>query len=195
MQIIGKISSSAILDAYAISREMLFSAIVHSTYAPSRQEVWHRTASNLQSEATEKLWSLPDPHLRLVALADRTLPSWHSMLSCRGILENGSSTSIEFHRDHRHFSPWAVMLNLGEAFFFEESPSGKFEFQIENYDLKTRTKFTRTFKTNRTLLLPGQIIRFNSKLLHKAEQLSVERYNHTFRHIKPKYIPKITTII
>jgi hypothetical protein len=35
------------------------------------------------------------------------------------------------------------------------------------------------------------VIRINTKLLHKAIPLSTPRYNLTFRHLKPEFLPQV----
>jgi hypothetical protein len=97
-------------------------------------------------------------------LGDRLLPGWHSLLVC------GGDTTIHWHRDHGHFEGIAVMVNLGEAFYLERD--------YEQGELQHH-------------LTDGLVIRINTKLLHKAVPISAPRYNLTFRHIKPEFLPHI----
>jgi hypothetical protein len=38
-------------------------------------------------------------------------------------------------------------------------------------------------------LTEALVVRINTKLLHKAMSISTSRYNLTFRHIKPEFLP------
>lgn len=164
MEILGKIRN--VTDALEISRAMDYQKVVHSSYAPQRLEKWGRLGSNLQSlkNGQHKVLTAPEPHPRLAALGDRFLPGWHSLLRCAGVQPN-SDTNIDWHRDHGAFTPWAVMLNLGEALFVEEDPKGSLSVQVEDYDLKTGRRLQRVIHASQYKLENGMVVRFNSDIL------------------------------
>jgi hypothetical protein len=139
---------------------------IRSRYAPNRLVKCFGIASNLQSIAKgrAKLVQAADPGDLIRALGDRLLPGWHSLLVC------GGDTTIHWHRDHGHFQGTAVMVNLGEAFYFER-----------DYELGELQHH----------LTDGLVIQINTKLLHKAVPISVPRYNLTFRHLKPEFLPEV----
>lgn len=166
MKVIGKISGQALVDAYGIAESIPLTNTVHSGYAPNRVEAWYRYSSNLQSIANGrgKITLNPEPHERLVKLGDRYLPNWHSLLVC------GGDTTINWHRDHGHFAAHALMLNLGDAYYYEQ-PNRNSDEVVRHH------------------LSDGLVVLIDTKLLHRAEQLSSVRYNFTFRRIKPQFIP------
>jgi len=139
---------------------------IRSRYAPNRLVKCFGIASNLQSipKGRARLYQTDDPGDRVRLLGERLLPGWHSLLVC------GGDTTIGWHRDHEHFEGIAVMENLGEAFYFERD--------YEHGELRHH-------------LTDGMVIRINTKLLHKAVPLSIPRYNLTFRHLKPEFVPQV----
>jgi len=167
MEIIGQIQGENLrqLWAWVESVELSLTAI-RSRYAPNRRVKGFRVVSNLQSIAKgrDRLIQVEEPDQRIRELGDRLLPGWHSLLVC------GGDTTIHWHRDHGHFEGTAVMVNLGEALYQERD--------YERGELHHH-------------LTDGLVVRINTKLLHQATPLSTPRYNLTFRHLKPEFIPQV----
>lgn len=167
MEIIGRIEGEQLPELWAWVQSLSLSpTAIISRYAPNRLVKCFGVASNLQSIAKgrARLRRTDDPGDRIRALGNRVLPGWHSLLVC------GGDTSIHWHRDHGHFEGMAVMINLGEAFYFERDyVQGELQHRLTD----------------------GQIIRINTKLLHKAIPISTPRYNLTFRHLKPEFISQV----
>lgn len=167
MEILGRIEGDSLSELWEWVQSLSLSrtAIV-SRYAPNRVVKCFGVASNLQSisKGRGRLFRADDPGDRIRNLGDRLLPGWHSLLVC------GGDTTIHWHRDHGHFEGPAVMINLGEAFYFERD--------YELGELKHH-------------LTDGLVVRINTKLLHKAMPISNPRYNLTFRHVKPEFLPQI----
>jgi hypothetical protein len=167
MEIIGQIGAENLAELWEWVRSLSLSpAAIRSRYAPNRSVKCFGIASNLQSIAKgrARLFQADDPGERIRSLGNRLLPSWHSLLVC------GGDTTIHWHRDHGHFEGIAVMVNLGEAYYFERD--------YEQGELQHH-------------LTDGLVIRINTKLLHQAVPLSTPRYNLTFRHLKPEFLPQV----
>lgn len=167
MEIIGRIQNENLTDLWHWVRSLSLSATaIRSRYAPNRLVKCFGVASNLQSIAKgrARLHRVEAPEERIRVLGDRLLPGWHSLLVC------GGDTTIQWHRDHGHFEGTAVMVNLGEAYYFEQ-----------DYEQGTLQHH----------LTDGLVIRINTKLLHKAVPISHPRYNLTFRHLKPEFLSAI----
>ena len=167
MEIIGQIGGERLAQLWKwVEAVPLSPTAIRSRYAPNRSVKCFGIASNLQSIAKgrARLFRTDDPGERVRLLGDRLLPGWHSLLVC------GGDTTIHWHRDHGHFEGMAVMVNLGEAFYFERD--------YEQGELRHH-------------LTDGLVIRINTKLLHKAVPLSVPRYNLTFRQLKSEFVPQV----
>lgn len=167
MEIMGRIGGDNLvaLGAWVESLDLSPTAI-RSRYAPNRLVKCFGIASNLQSipQGRARLFRTDEPDQRMRSLGDRLLPGWHSLLVC------GGDTTIHWHRDHGHFEGMAVMVNLGEAIYSERDyDRGELQHHLTH----------------------GLVIRINTKLLHKAVPLSTPRYNLTFRHIKPEFLPQV----
>jgi hypothetical protein len=133
--------------------------LLHSRYARGRLEAYYGLGVTLGQTPT--IYSAnQDSGVNL--LGNKWLPQWHSALLCR--YEPG--VGITPHRDHTCFQPWAVMVNLGEANFFEYRGKDK---QV-------------------TPLPDGAIVRINTKALHGVEPVQKTRYSLTFRHLKPEFL-------
>lgn len=171
VKILGSIKGQNLADAWAIAGAIVFAQEVKSSYAPLRLEKWYRHASNLQSikAKRDKVTQAEQPHERLQVLGERLLPGWHSLLACKGELPQ-SSTTITAHRDHGHFEGTSIMLNLGDA-IYKEQPDPR----VDEWETVPLTD--------------GMIVEINTKLIHEAKQISKTRYNFTFRHIKPQFLP------
>lgn len=167
MEIIGHIKGKnlAELREWVESLALSPTAII-SRYAPRRLVKCFGIASNLQSipKGRARLFQVDDPGCRMRSLGNRLLPDWHSLLVC------GGDTTIHWHRDHGHFAGIAVMINLGEALYFERDYD---QGELQHH------------------LTDGLVIRINTKLLHRAIPLSMPRYNLTFRHLKPEFLPHV----
>jgi hypothetical protein len=167
MEVIGQIQGENLAELWEwVESVPLSPTEIRSRYAPHRSVKCFGIASNLQSIAKgrARLTRTDDPGERIRSLGERLLPGWHSLLVC------GGDTTIQWHRDHGHFAGMAVMVNLGEAFYFEwDYDRGELQHHLTN----------------------GLVIRINTKLLHKAVPISTPRYNLTFRHIKPEFLPHI----
>lgn len=167
MDIIGHIGGENLTNLWEWIESLSLSPnAIRSRYAPHRCVKCFGIASNLQSIAKgrARLIQTDDPGERIRSLGNRLLPDWHSLLVC------GGDTTIHWHRDHGHFEGIAVMVNLGEAFYFERDyDRGELQHHLTN----------------------GLVIRMNTKLLHKAIPLSTPRYNLTFRHLKAEFLPQV----
>ncbi|MGA7934380.1 MAG: hypothetical protein WCA35_12605 [Kovacikia sp.] len=170
MEIIGQIGEEDLAKLWTWVQALSLSpTTIRSRYAPNRSVKCFGVASNLQSipKGRARLFQSNDPGTRIRSLGDRLLPGWHSLLVC------GGDTTIHWHRDHGHFEGIAVMVNLGEALYFERDyDQGELQHPLTD----------------------GLVIRINTKLLHKAVPLSTPRYNLTFRHIKPEFLPQVEEI-
>jgi len=167
MEIIGRILGENLAELWGwVETLSLSPTAIRSRYAPNRQVKCFGIASNLQSisKGRAKLSRTDDPGERVRSLGEHLLPGWHSLLVC------GGDTTIHWHRDHGHFEGMAVMVNLGEAFYFERD----YEQSEVQYHLTD-----------------GLVIRINTKLLHKAIPISTPRYNLTFRCVKPEFLPYV----
>jgi hypothetical protein len=162
MEIIGRIQN--LKDAWTIARAIEFDKTVKSNYAPNRLERWYRWGSNLQSipYGRHKLTYYGQPHYRLIELGNSLLPDWTSLLCCYGDHVEGTSTDIGDHRDHGFTQGETIMLNLGIADFTIDGVTHRVE--------------------------DGVVVRFNSKQLHSAKQVSNLRYNFTWRRVKPEVL-------
>jgi hypothetical protein len=140
-----------------------------STYVNGRVEKWFVNGSNLQSIASGRGRIFPAESLpaSIAAVGNRFLRGWNSVLVC------GGKTTISWHRDHGHFHGPAVMINLGEALYEEAA---------RNADMKNLTGVTGL------KLLNGNVVWIDTKNPHRATQLSAERFNITFRTIKPEFL-------
>jgi hypothetical protein len=127
--------------------------LLHSNYARGRLECYYGLAVEL-GKVPVITQSLDDSLVK--TLGDRFLPNWHSALLCKYL----SGIGINPHRDHTCFEPWAMMINLGEANFFE-------------YDGKHKVI---------TPLTDGMVVSINTKILHGVERVKQTRYSLTFRH-------------
>jgi len=167
MEVIGQILGESLAELWAwVEALSLSPTAIRSRYAPNRRVKCFGIASNLQSisKGRARLFRADDPGERVRSLGDRLLPNWHSLLVC------GGDTTIHWHRDHGHFEGIAVMVNLGEAFYFERDyEQGEVQHHLTN----------------------GLVVRINTKLLHKAIPISAPRYNLTFRHVKPEFLSHI----
>lgn len=141
--------------------------VTGSQYVQGRLERWYGLGSNLRSVPSghARVFAADEPGDRLRRFGDQYLPGWHSILAC------GGPTSIGWHRDHAHFEAEAVMINLGEALFYERA-SPRAEQEILQ-------------------LRDGDVIALNIKALHASHQLSPNRWNITWRRIKPEFIPTV----
>jgi len=149
-------------------REIDFSGVVKSSYAPTRTEKWYGYSSNLQSikdNRVEVKWVQDFPDW-IKDLKMKYFPESDSCLVCKGSRREGSDTSIDWHRDHGTFENKVVMVNYGLAHFFLNSYE----------DIK---------------MIPlddGDVVEFDSKLPHKSIQVCDERYIVTFRKTKREYL-------
>ncbi len=167
MELIGRISGDDLTQLWEWVESLPLSpTAIRSRYAPNRLVKCFGIASNLQSIAKgrARLVQTDDPGERVRSLGERLLPGWHSLLVC------GGDTTIHWHRDHGHFEGSAVMVNLGEAVYLERDYK---QGELQHH------------------LTDGMVIRINTKLLHKAVPISIPRYNLTFRHLKPEFLPQV----
>jgi hypothetical protein len=167
MEIIGQIGGENLAALWSWVESLSLSpTAIRSRYAPNRSVKCFGIASNLQSitKGRSRLVRVESPESRIQALGDRLLPGWHSLLVC------GGDTTIHWHRDHGHFEGMAVMVNLGKAFYMERDEQ---QGELQHH------------------LTDGLVVRINTKLLHQALPLSTPRYNLTFRHIKPAFLPQV----
>ncbi|MDZ8183270.1 MAG: AraC family ligand binding domain-containing protein [Nostoc sp. ChiSLP02] len=89
-------------------------------------------------------------------LGDRILPGWNCALLCHYRPGGGM---IE-HRDHSVFEPLVALVNIGSA-----------NFRIDNHEYH---------------LTDGQVIKFNSNILHELLPVASDRWSLSFRRIKPQ---------
>ena len=133
--------------------------LLKSNYARGRLECYYGLAIDLKKQPTI-LPASQDP--QVTALGDRLLPNWHSALLCK----YPTGVGINPHRDHTCFQPWAVMVNIGKANFFEYEGREKIVTQLHS----------------------GDVVRINTKILHGIEPVQSVRYSLTFRHIKAEFL-------
>lgn len=144
--------------------------LLHSSYARGRLECYYGLAVDLRKEP-EITRAIADPFVQslgddlwelgrfVLQQVNQFLPEqWHSALLC----QYNPGVCINPHRDHGCFSAWAVMVNLGEANFFE-------------YNRKDKGV---------TPLHEGAIVLLNTKVLHGVLPVESLRYSLTFRNIK-----------
>ena len=161
---LGKVKDYTILKKL---RRENFDRVVKSSYAPLRLEKWYGYGSNLQSikeGRAEVNWveNFPD---WIDELRKDHFPEANSVLICKGVRPE-SETSIDWHRDHGSFENRVVMVNFGYAVFY-----------LNDYYNGTEVH----------TLKDGQVVEFDSKLLHKSTQCSDERYIITFRRVKTEF--------
>jgi hypothetical protein len=161
---LGKVKDFTILKKL---RSIDFGRVVKSSYAPLRLEKWYGYGSNLQSikdGRAEVNWTTDFPDW-LDQLRKDYFPEANSALICKGQRPD-SETSIDWHRDHGTFESRVVMVNFGYAILY-----------VQEYDKGTQVH----------TLKDGQIVDFDSKLLHKSTQTSDERFIITFRKVKTEF--------
>jgi hypothetical protein len=144
-----------------------FDNTVKSSYAPKRVEIWYGYGSNLQSVKdgrSEVEWKRDFPEW-LENLRKTYFPESNSALLCRGTKPD-SDTSIDWHRDHGNFEKRVVMVNFGHTIFY-----------LQDYVQGT---LVYTLKD-------GDVVEFDSKLLHKSTQITEDRYIITFRKVKKEF--------
>jgi hypothetical protein len=149
-------------------KKLDFGKTVKSSYAPDRIETWYGYGSNLQSikeGRSEVVWTRDFP-LWLEELKKEYFPESNSALLCKGVKPE-SDTSIDWHRDHGNFENKVVMINFGKAIFY-----------LQDYNQGTLVN----------TLEDGDVVDFDSKMLHKSHQLSDERFMITFRRVKREYL-------
>lgn len=152
-------------------RKQKLAETTYSSYVKGRLEKWYRMGSNLQSIKLgyAKVFKCTDAPGWITACGDKYLPGWNSLLVC------GGPTTIDWHRDHGHFFGPAVMINLGEAKYSEAERHAAISAgsspRAQSHDLKD-----------------GMIVLIDTKLPHKSEQVSPERFNLTFRTIRPEFL-------
>lgn len=136
-----------------------------SRYAKGRRELWIRRYCDLKSPATISSSYRND---RIEQLGDRVLPNFNIGV----LLLYSPGTNINLHRDHTVFEKTAVSVNLGQAIFkIAQTPRKGEKLNPQHYHLQD-----------------GDIIRFNSKLLHGIEPVKIERWCLVFWHLKEEYL-------
>ncbi|MEH2395121.1 MAG: hypothetical protein V7K21_26875 [Nostoc sp.] len=95
---------------------------------------------------------------RVNRLGNRILPGWNCALLCH-YRPGGGMTE---HCDHSVFEPLVALVNIGRA-----------TFRIDNQEYH---------------LEDGQVIRFDSSILHELLPVVSERWSLSFRTIKPQYL-------
>lgn len=163
MEILGKLSGEELEYIRTWCRSLKLLPITKSSYVGGRVEKWFNIGSNLQNIRLGRAKItvneiVPD---FISQWGTRFLSGWNSVLVC------GGATSINWHRDHGHFEAPAVMINLGSALYTE---------QVYGEGEKSQH------------LTDGTIVKINTKLLHKSEQQSTERFHITFRTIKEQFL-------
>lgn len=158
VEIIGRIQTD--LDKlHRWVKQQPVTPLLKSNYARGRLECYYGLAVDLK-----KYPKITPAHqdLQVATLGNRLLPNWHSALLCKYL----PGVGINPHRDHTCFQPWAVMVNIGKANFFEYSDRKKVV----------------------TSLCNGDVVRINTKTLHGVEAVTSVRYSLTFRHIKAEFL-------
>ncbi len=137
--------------------------VTKSSYVNGRTEKWFRAGSNLQSPdgGRGRVFRCEEPPDFVVALGDRQLPGWHSLLVC------GGRTSIGLHSDHQHFERQAVMLNVGWAEFSEHG------------------------RQSSTITLEDALYLLDTGVQHSSLQLAPIRFHATFRRICPRFLGQL----
>ncbi|MEM9265701.1 MAG: 2OG-Fe(II) oxygenase family protein [Cyanobacteria bacterium P01_F01_bin.13] len=158
VEIIGRIQTD--LDKLQRwAKQQPVAPLLKSNYARGRLEYYYGLAVDLKKQP-----KITPAHQdsRVNGLGDQLLPDWHSALLCKYLPGIG----INPHRDHTCFQPWAVMVNIGDANFFEYNGREKVVTRLDN----------------------GVIVRINTKVLHGVEPVQSVRYSLTFRHIKAQFL-------
>lgn len=158
-EIIGQLTGDPLRDWHTWAVHQPVTPLLKSSYARGRLECYYSLSVDLKKTPTI-VPALNDA--RVTGLGDTLLAGWHSALLCQYL----PGVGINPHRDHSCFARWAVMLNLGEADFFE-------------YPAQERIV---------TPLMDGAIVRIDTKILHGVEPVTQTRYSLTFRQIKPEYL-------
>lgn len=158
VEIIGRIQTD-LGKLHRWVKQQAVAPLLNSNYARGRLECYYGLAVDLKKQPKIEP-ALQDQQVN--ALGDRLLPHWHSALLCKYL----PGVGINPHRDHTCFQPWAVMVNIGEAHFFEYKDQEKVVTQ----------------------LCSGDIVRINTKILHGVEPVTSVRYSLTFRHIKTEFL-------
>jgi hypothetical protein len=157
-EIIGNLGSE-LASWHAWASQQPVSELLHSRYARDRLEAYYGLGMTL---AQTPSFYTARQDAQVAGLGNTWLPGWHSALLCK----YRPGVGINPHRDHCCLAKWAVMVNLGQADFFEY------------FD---REKVI-------TPLPDGAIIRLDTKILHGVLPVEQVRYSLTFRHLKPAYI-------
>ena len=158
VEIIGRIRTD--LDKlHCWAEQQPVTTLLNSNYARGRLECYYGLAVDLKTQPTIRPASQVP---QVTALGDRLLTNWHSALLCK----YPTGVGINPHRDHTWFQPWAIIVNIGEANFFE-------------YNGRERVV---------TQLHSGDVARINTKVLHGVEPVKSLRYSLTFRHIKAEFL-------
>lgn len=162
VETIGYVRADSLIALERWMRSEKLERATHSSYAPNRLEKWYRWASNLRDPKNGgEIYKVEDAPERIIALGDKLLPGWHSILLC------GGDTKINWHRDHSHFEDVAVMINIGVARYYEwEHNCSPVEYALSD----------------------GQVVKINTKVVHMADPTTADRMNLTFRRIKSQYI-------
>ncbi|MEM9483362.1 MAG: hypothetical protein AAGA83_06680 [Cyanobacteria bacterium P01_F01_bin.116] len=158
VEIIGRIHTD--LDKlHHWAEQQPVTPLLKSNYARGRLECYYGLAVDLKKQP--KI-SPAHQNPQVNTLGNRLLPNWHSALLCKYL----PGVGINPHRDHTCFQPWAIMINIGQASFFE-------------YDGRKKVI---------TELCSGDVVRINTKILHGVEPVQAIRYSLTFRHIKAEFL-------
>ncbi|NEQ50788.1 MAG: hypothetical protein F6K11_11735 [Leptolyngbya sp. SIO3F4] len=157
VEIIGRCTD--LNKLYSWAEKQPVTLLLNSNYARGRLECYYGLAVDLKKQPKIDP-SHQDPQVD--ALGDRLLANWHSALLCKYL----PGVGINPHRDHTCFQPWAVMVNIGKANFFEYQGRDKVITPLQS----------------------GDIVRINTKILHGVDPVKDVRYSLTFRHIKAEFL-------
>ena len=148
----------SLADWHQWAAEQPVTDLLHSRYAKGRLEAYYGLGISLSQQP--RIYTAHHDH-QVTRLGNHWLAGWHSALLCK----YGPGVGINPHRDHTCFQPWAIMVNLGTANFFEYLGKDKVI----------------------TPLPDGAIVRLNTKVLHGVLPVKQTRYSLTFRHLKPGF--------
>jgi hypothetical protein len=175
MEIIDQLQPGVLEPIREWCRRQPLGEVTKSSYVKGRLEKWYRMGSNLQSIhllGRARVFQCEEAPLVVNYFGDLHLKGWNSLLVC------GGPTTITWHRDHGHFFGPAVMINLGEATYHESD---------RNADINTPT----AIKFQNYHLEDGMVVWIDTKMPHASTQISAERFNLTFRTIKPEYLAHV----
>ena len=166
IELIGKIKGKNLEDLrqWCVDHKHLLKPTL-SRYATGRQELWIRRYCDLGKTPTITEGFRDE---RLETLGEYLLPGFHIGL----VLLYQPGVRIRLHRDHTIFKPLATSVNLGDVtFLMAKAPCKGEKLEPKSFHLAD-----------------GDVIKFNTKILHGTEPAVSERWCIVFWHMKDMYL-------